>query len=342
MSLPKTVKAVVVQENKTNAVQEVPIQSPGENEILVKVGAVAINPTDWKHTKWLTKAGTYIGCDFAGEVVRVGPNLKTDIKVGDKVASSVRGGVSRQRGAFPEYAKASADLTFIIPEDTWSIEEASTIGIPLYTSIQALYGPKTLRLPQPGDKTLPVDTWFFVYGGSSSVGQCAIQLAKLSGYKVATVASPHNFELAKNFGADIVFDYKDPNAIKKLKEATGNTIHLALDAISLHDTHAFTVRVLGEGYQRSDAMRRDVDIIYTLIYTAFGVQDGNTVPDNEERQNLSAFIYNKLPGLVKEGKIKPNAITKWEGGLERVPDAIEHLAAGKVSGEKIVFSLQFI
>ena len=77
----------------------------------------------------------------------------------------------------------------------------------------------------------------------------------------------------------------------------------------------------------------------TLIYTAFGIQDGNTVTDDEERKHLSGFIYNKLPGLVKEGKIKPNVITKWEGGLDRVPDAIEYLAAGKVSGEKIVFSL---
>ena len=69
-----------------------------------------------------------------------------------------------------------------------------------------MYGPKTLKLPQPGDEAPPVGTWFFIYGGSSSVGQYAIQLAKLSGYKVATVASPHNFELVKNFGADVVFD----------------------------------------------------------------------------------------------------------------------------------------
>lgn len=67
MSFPKFVKTVVVQEvstrsyirshgaltaelaqNKTNAVQEVPIQVPGEGEILVRVRAVAINPTDWK------------------------------------------------------------------------------------------------------------------------------------------------------------------------------------------------------------------------------------------------------------------------------------------------------
>ena len=76
-----------------------------------------------------------------------------------------------------------------------------------------------------------------------------------------------------------------------------------------------------------------------MIYTAYGIREGNAVLDDEERENLSRFIYDKLPGLVKEGKIKPNVITKWEGGLEKVPDAIDHLAEGKVTGEKIVLSL---
>ena len=80
--------------------------------------------------QWWTKAGTYVSCDFAREVVQVGPNLKTSVKVGDKVASSVRGGVSREPGAFSEYAKTFADPVFIIPEGTWLAEEVSTIGIP--------------------------------------------------------------------------------------------------------------------------------------------------------------------------------------------------------------------
>ena len=37
-------------QDKTNAVQDLPIQVPGENEVLVEVKAVAINPTDWKRS----------------------------------------------------------------------------------------------------------------------------------------------------------------------------------------------------------------------------------------------------------------------------------------------------
>ena len=60
--------------------------------------------------------------------------------------------------------------------------------------------------------------------------------------------------------------------IQKLKGATGDSIHLALDAISLHETQAFTVRVLAEGTKGQivilnrttdevKAIRKDVDVI---------------------------------------------------------------------------------
>jgi len=104
--------------------------------------------------------GAYIGCDFAGEVVRVGPNLKINIKVGDRVGASVVGGESpthsRVRckwnrlltrrepyfldtapgsGAFTEYAKAFSDLVWKIPQET-SFEQAVAFGSP-YVSLSS-------------------------------------------------------------------------------------------------------------------------------------------------------------------------------------------------------------
>lgn len=48
--IPKTHRAVIVQADTTVKAEERPIPSVGENEILVKVSAIAINPTDWKRT----------------------------------------------------------------------------------------------------------------------------------------------------------------------------------------------------------------------------------------------------------------------------------------------------
>lgn len=76
----------------------------------------------------------------------------------------------------------------------------------LNTAFQALFGSRALKLAQPSDPATQDGTWIFIYGGSTSVGLYAIQLAKLSGYKIVTVASPRNHELLKSYGADVVFD----------------------------------------------------------------------------------------------------------------------------------------
>jgi hypothetical protein len=47
---------------------------------------------------------------------------------------------------------------------------------------------------------------------------------QLSGLKVFTTASPKNFDYLKSIGADFVVDYKDPEAAKKIREASGDKI----------------------------------------------------------------------------------------------------------------------
>lgn len=71
---------------------------------------------------------------------------------------------------------------------------------------------------------------------TNQVGSFAIQLAKLSGFKVATTASPKRWELLKSYGADVIVDYKDQDVVKKIKEATGDTIEYGLDCISEGDS----------------------------------------------------------------------------------------------------------
>ncbi|KAF9646177.1 GroES-like protein [Thelephora ganbajun] len=347
--IPKTHRAVIVQADTTVKTEERLIPTVGENEILVKVSAIAINPTDWKHARRNTSPGTILGCDFAGVVVQVGPNLRVPVKVGNKVAASLRGGVDKERGGFAEYVKVYADLAWIIPEGTYTFEEAATIGIPLYTSVIALYGPNGLELPQPGDVNPPAaGTWLFVYGGSSSVGQYAIQLAKLSGYKVITTASKRNHKLVKSFGADLAFDYNDPDVVKNIKEATNGSIRLVYDTISEDYTYPLIlgsiteeksakISVLHKPDPETVEKRQDIRWLETFIYTAYG-PTVNTKNNEEERAVLSKFLWEKLPGLVRGG-LKPNVIKEFDGGLDNVGVALDYLAQGKASGEKIVYTL---
>ena len=67
-------------------------------------------------------------------------------------------------------------------------------------------------------------------GGSSATGSLAIQFAKLSGYKVLTTCSPHNFDFVKSIGADAVYDYKDSECANKIKKDTSDSLKLIWDS----------------------------------------------------------------------------------------------------------------
>jgi hypothetical protein len=77
----------------------------------------------------------------------------------------------------------------------------------------------------------------------------------------------------------------------------------------------------------------------TVIFTAYGFEFKPFGLNDDDRRELSAFLQ-KVPGLVKDGKLKPTPIKKFEGGLEKVFSVgYKYLAEGKASAEKVVFTL---
>ncbi|KAH9844379.1 GroES-like protein [Rhodofomes roseus] len=346
-TVPKTMRALITQPEKKAVVKEVPVPSITDDEILVKVAAVAQNPTDWKFVEFVQNHGTICGCDWAGNVVQVGKNVTT-YAVGDHAAGFHQGGSYTDRGAFAEYVKVEPDLAWKVPPGALSHEEAATMGCAFWTAVQALFHPTRLGLVEPPKKA-PGNEWIFIYGGSSSVGLYAIQLARIAGYKVVTVASPRNHEVLKSLGADAVFDYNDPDVIAKIKETTGDSLHVAFDTISVHDSQVLTVKTFAPGpgkliviqQPEEDAKKLNskVTIQHTLIYTALGkeLKLGNGYPAlPDDRAHMAQFLT-KVPGLASSGAIKPNPIKLWEGGLEAIPDGLLYMKEGKITGEKIVY-----
>ncbi|TFK92236.1 GroES-like protein [Polyporus arcularius HHB13444] len=347
-SVPATMKAVVIEEGRRISIKDHPVPPVGDNDVLVKTVSVAQNPTDWKHIYFgLGVPGTILGCDYSGNVVKVGKSV-TSLKVGDHVAGFVHGAAFPDEGAFAEYVKIAADLVWPVPEHTLSHDQAATFGCAFWTAVQALYHPTRLGLVEPPVKASG-NEWIFVYGGSSAVGQFAIQLLRLSGYKIVTTASPRNFELIKSLGADAVFDYRDPEVVSKIKAATGDSITNVLDAISVKDTQRISaasvapsggkvVLVLRRPPGVTD--RKDVDFHETVIYTALGRAFAWPWADypvsDEDRAHMVQFLK-KVPVLLKDGSIKPVPVKLWEGGLGAIPDGLQYMREGKVSAEKIVY-----
>ncbi|KAL8290524.1 hypothetical protein RQP46_002782 [Phenoliferia psychrophenolica] len=340
--------SAIVKSAGVLAVEQVPLPTLSPSDILVKA-PVALNPTDWKHLYFLSEPGVTLGCDFSGTVEKVGTGV-TRVAVGDRVAGFVHGGRFEGIGSFAEYVATDGDLVWKVPETTSWEEAAALGGIGPHTAVQALYFRHGLAHP-----TAPIKTPepFLVWGGATSVGLYAIQLAKLSGYTVVATASPKNFDLVKSFGADAVYSYSDAETPSKISAAYP-TLSLALDTISQSETTQATAKSLGKSGttprkilhllapQPGDNAGVDVKIEPTLVYTVIGnafEMRGAQYPANpKDKVDMTAWL-DYVPSLVASGKFKSNPVWKQPGGLDKISEGLELIKAGKNSGQKVVYTL---
>jgi NADPH:quinone reductase-like Zn-dependent oxidoreductase len=194
-----------------------------------------------------------------GTVIQVGPKVTKDFKPGDRIAGFTHGAnaVEKEDGCFAEYAMVKGDVQCKVPENV-SDEEASTLGIP--TVGQGLYQSLGLPLPGAGKRDEPL----LVYGGSTATGSLAIQFARLSGCQVITTCSPQNFAFVKALGAVEVFDYKEPDCAKNIREYTEDKLTRVLDCISEGDSPKISSEAISsQGGQVSyllPARRRRTDV----------------------------------------------------------------------------------
>ncbi|KAL4897493.1 chaperonin 10-like protein [Aspergillus ambiguus] len=343
-----TMKAIAVTSpQQESLVTDRAIPALRDDYILVKTVSVALNPTDWKHIKFLAPPGCVIGCDYAGVVEAVGKNVKKSFKKGDRVCGFIHGGnaVQHEDGAFAEYVVAKGDIQIRIP-DNLSFQEAATLGVGISTVGQGLYQSLGLALPtSPSTDSTPI----LIYGGSTATGTLAIQFAKLSGYKVLTTCSPHNFDLVKRLGADEVFDYKQPNAAAEIRKCTSNNLKLAFDTISLESSAKFCDEALStEGGDYSSLLtvgisRENIKDRYTLAYTAIGEEfqfGPTTFPAKPEDKAFAEKFWDMSAQLLADGKIKVHPPKVLPGGLEGVMKGLKLMSQDKVSGEKLVYNVE--
>ena len=177
ISLPKTQHALKVQgPGKIGVADSCAIPQTQDDEVLIRVIWVAINPVDAKSTDLSPSMGATLGCDFSGTIVRIGRAVKKPLVIGDRVCGCVLGNNPDQRenGAFAEYTAAAGDLVFTIPSEM-SYQLAASLGIGLSTVGMALY--HTLKLPLPMSATESSEPRFvLVYGGGTATGSLAIQM----------------------------------------------------------------------------------------------------------------------------------------------------------------------
>jgi NADPH:quinone reductase len=191
---------------------ELPTPQPKEGEARVRVAAVAVNPIDLYVRSGAVAAdlpGPFIvGCDLAGTVDAVGPDVKR-VKVGDRVWGSNQGLLGRQ-GTFAEFACVREEWLYPTPSgiaDTVAVAGALT-GI---TAHLGLFGHAKLKAGET----------VFVNGGTGGVGSMVVQMTKAAAARViTTVGNPENAARCKAWGADGVINYKTEDVAARVKELT--------------------------------------------------------------------------------------------------------------------------
>src|SRR5213595_3909735 len=173
---------------------------PNDDQVLVKVRAVSVNPYDWHFVEGTPKImrlgvglrkpkDTRLGVDYAGTVEAVGKNV-TQFKPGDEVFGG-RG------GAFAEYVCVRQDRLVATKPANITFDQAGSADIAGVTALQAV---RDKGKVQSGQKVL-------INGASGGVGTFAVQIAKSFGADVTGVCSNRNVDLVKSLGADRVIDY---------------------------------------------------------------------------------------------------------------------------------------
>jgi NADPH:quinone reductase-like Zn-dependent oxidoreductase len=179
--------------------REIDKPQPADDEVLVRVRAVSVNPADWytltgpliaRVPNGLFKPkSNRLGVDFAGAVEAVGASV-TQFRPGDEVFGA-------RTGAFAEYVCVPAHRAVVLKPPNVTFEEAAAVPIAAITALQGL---RDKGHVQPGQKVL-------INGASGGVGTFAVQIAKAFGADVTGVCSTRNVELARSLGADRVIDY---------------------------------------------------------------------------------------------------------------------------------------
>ena len=183
--------------------------------------AVAINPVDWIIQDLGTMMFSWIkhpfvfGLDTAGEVVEIGPGV-TRFKVGDRVVGHANGTDQKYNSsaysAFQTYTVLLVNAASPIPP-TLSYESAAVIPLGLSTAASGLFQKDQLNLQHPSSTPTPTGKTLLIWGGSTSVGCNAIQLAVAAGYEVITTCSPKNFSYMQQLGASRAFDYNSKTVV---------------------------------------------------------------------------------------------------------------------------------
>ncbi len=192
-----------------------PIPTPKPHEVLIRVTARNINPSDIMFVRGMygitPKLPSSAGFEASG-VVEKGDEAGK-VKPGTRVMFTAI-------GTWREYLCLPAALVIPVPD-----------AMPDEVACQAFVNPMTAfaMIEKSG---LKADEWLLITAGASAFGKFAIQMAKAKGIKVAaTVRHDSQKEVLESLGADLVINTETEKIQKVIPEKTDGGVHVIFDAV---------------------------------------------------------------------------------------------------------------
>lgn len=304
--------------------REVPMPTPAEGHVLIRVYAASVNPYDWH---FLRGAPTFVrlftglrkpkfpqlGADVAGVIEAVGARVAR-FQPGDAVFGMAK-------GSFAEFACAPASQLALKPQAI-SFEQAACLPI---AGVTALQGLRDKGKVQAGQTVL-------INGAAGGVGTFTVQLAKWLGAHVTGVCSTRNVEILRSIGADEVVDYTQVDFAR-----AGQRYDLLFDLVGNHSLDDCLGAVLprgtyiacgGGGPDRSSGELL-AQMLRNAIRSRFSKQKMPSILAKINREDLDI-----LAGLVKGGTVTP--IVDRTYSLRETADAVRHVESGHARGKVVI------
>ena len=291
------------------------IPSPAEDEVLVRVEASGINPSDVGSVMGRFPQAVLprvVGRDFAGRVIQGLPDL-----IGAEVWGSGGDlGITRD-GSHAEYLALPRGAVSRRPK-TVSAVQAAAAGVPFVTAFSALV---TLGKVRQGE-------WVIVSGAAGAVGQAATQLAHARGARVVALIKDSG-EMPLPVDAEVVAQSDLSNLAEVTTQATGGRgADLALNGVGGAISPAI-MKALGVGgrqvlYSAAGGRELQLDAMefYRNRLSLLGLDTGSL------NAGACARILDELAPLFDSGALKPPVIGE-RYPMEKVAEAYAHAATGQ-------------
>jgi len=309
-------------------VEDIEKPVPTDEQVLVRVRAVSVNPYDWHFVEGTPKVmramgvglrkpkDTRLGVDFAGTVEAVGKNV-TKFKPGDEVFGG-RG------GAFAEYVCPRESRAIALKPSSLTFEQAASINI---AGITALQGVRDKGRVEPGQNVL-------INGASGGVGTFAVQIAKSLGADVTGVCSTRNVDLVRSLGADRVIDYTKEDFTKG-----DQRYDVIIDNVANHSLSEFRrvltpkgkyVMIGGGSANEQGFFGRLMRLLHAMVYSKLISQEMGMMMTDTSQKDL-----NVLSDMMQSGKVKP-VIDRTYKSLSQIAEAIRYVEEGHARGKVVI------